>query len=146
MKRYRNLSMAIVAGALSLGSTLAFAQAAPRSGVDFVTGGVGLAARQEMLAQAGQYNLHLEFAVAPEGEYLSDVEVSIADPRGSTVLSTRTDGPWLLARLPTGSYTVNARYGGTVRQQQVTVGGGRRHVVIRFPQSSEQVASAPVPR
>jgi hypothetical protein len=110
------------------------------SGVAFMTGGVGLVARQELASQAGQYNLHLEFAYAPEGEYLSEVQVDINDARGNNLLSTRTDGPWLLARLPAGSYTVKATYGGVTRSQQVTVGGGKRHLVMRFPASVENMA------
>jgi len=130
-----------LACALAVSGGLAFAQSAERAGsIPFTTGGVGLEARQQMLSQASQYNLHLEFAETADGEYVSGVEVTIASARGGSVLSTRTDGPWLLAKLAPGSYTVTARYGGDVRQQQVSVGEGRRHLVMRFRQAAEQVA------
>ena len=144
------LAVLIIASSLAAGGGLTQAQTtspAARSatatapGVSFMTGGVGLVARQELASQSGQYNLHLEFAYAPEGEYLSEVQVEINDARGNNVLSTRTDGPWLLARLPAGSYTVKASYGSTTRTQQVTVGGGKRHLVMRFPASVENTAS-----
>jgi hypothetical protein len=138
--RNRILTMALAACMFTGAGSVAAAQAAGSAGVDFVSGGVGLIARQEMQSHAGQYNLHVEFAAAPEGEYVSDVDVSIVNSRGANLLSTRTQGPWLMARLPAGTYTVNARYGGSTRQQQVTVGGGRKHLVMRFPQSREQVA------
>ena len=109
------------------------------SGVEFTTGGVGIEERQRLASLAGQYNLQLEFAYAPEGEYLSDVQVEITDARGNTVLSTRADGPWLLARLPAGNYTVKARFGDVTRTQQVNVGGGKRRVVMVFPRSVEQL-------
>ncbi|MPZ42666.1 MAG: carboxypeptidase regulatory-like domain-containing protein [Betaproteobacteria bacterium] len=112
------------------------------SGVEFTSGGVGLAARQQLAAQSGQYNLQLEFAYAPEGEYLSAVQVDIADARGNNVLSTVTDGPWLMARLPAGNYTVKAQFSGETRTQQVNVGPGKRRVVMRFPASVEQQAGA----
>jgi hypothetical protein len=112
------------------------------SGVEFTSGGVGLSARQELASQAGQYNLQLEFAYAPEGEYLSAVQVDIADARGNSVLSTTTEGPWLLAKLPAGSYTVKARVGDVTRSQQVNVGPGKRRLVMRFPASVEQRESA----
>lgn len=116
------------------------AGAAERAGdVAFTSGGVSLGARQALLAEAGQYNLHLEFAAAPEGEYLSDVDVDVVDARGRNVLSTRTQGPWLMAKLPAGNYGITARYGGTTRSQSVVVGQGRRHAVIRFPALNEQV-------
>lgn len=124
------------------GSTSASASSA--SGVEFTSGGVGLASRQQLAAQSGQYNLHLEFTYAPQGEYLAAVQVDIRDAKGSSVLSTTTDGPWLLARLPAGSYTVKATAGGVTRTQQVNVGPGKRHLVVRFPASAanETVADA----
>lgn len=104
-----------VASLLSL-ATAGQAQSVQGPGnVDYVSGGVGLAARQALLAQAGQYNLHVEFAAAPEGEYLSEVEVKVADARGRSVLETRTDGPWLLAKLPAGMYSLTAKHAGTTR-------------------------------
>jgi hypothetical protein len=139
MLRHLKVRSLTAATALVFTSALAFAQSAERGGVPFTSGGVGLEARQQMLAKASQYTLHLEFAEATDGEFVSGVEVTIASARGN-LLSTRTDGPWLLAQLPPGSYTVTARYGGNVRQQQVSVGQGRRHLVMRFPQASDQVA------
>jgi hypothetical protein len=142
------LAVFLVASSLALFGSLSHAQSQPMAGsdgrgasnVEYTTGGVGLAARQELASQSGQYNLHLEFAYAPEGEYLSEVQVDISDGRGNNVLSTRTDGPWLLAKLPAGSYTVKARYGDITRTQQVNVGGGKRHLVLRFPAQVEQMA------
>ncbi|MGH8664008.1 MAG: carboxypeptidase-like regulatory domain-containing protein, partial [Burkholderiales bacterium] len=111
------------------------------SGVEFTSGGVGLAARQQLAAQSGQYNLQLEFAYAPEGEYLSAVQVDIADARGNNVLSTVTDGPWLMAKLPAGNYTVKARFGSATRTQQVNVGPRKQRVVMQFPASAEQAGA-----
>jgi hypothetical protein len=125
---------------------IAQAQSSPRasdtsrsaSGVEYTTGGIGLAERQELASEARQFNTHLEFVYAPEGEYLAEVHVDIADARGNTVLSTTTDGPWLLAKLPAGRYTVKASFGGVTRTQQINVGGGKRRVVMRFPASVGQ--------
>jgi len=146
------LAVLIIASSLAAFGTLAQAQstqmnrsetrsAAGAAGVEFTSGGVGLAARQQLASQSGQYNLHLEFAYAPEGEYLSEVQVDINDARGNSVLSTRTDGPWLLARLPAGNYTVKASFGNVTRTQQVNVGGGKRHLVMRFPAQVENMAN-----
>lgn len=143
------LAVLIIASSLAAFGTLAQAQSSPMNrsdtrsaaGVEFTTGGVGLAARQQLASQSGQYNLHLEFAYAPEGEYLSEVQVDINDARGNSVLSTRTDGPWLLARLPAGNYTVKASFGNVTRTQQVNVGGGKRHLVMRFPAQVENMAN-----
>ena len=142
----------LVASSLALAGSLAQAQSAQpargappasdttrsASGVEFVSGGVGLSARQQLTQQSGQYNLQLEFAYAPEGEYLAAVQVDIVDARGNSVLSTTTDGPLLMAKLPAGSYTVKARFGDVTRSQQVNVGPEKRRVVMRFPASVEQ--------
>ena len=146
------LAVLIIASSLAAFGTIAQAQSSPMNrsdtrsassaaGVEFTSGGVGLAARQQLASQSGQYNLHLEFAYAPEGEYLSEVQVDINDARGNSVLSTRTDGPWLLVRLPAGNYTVKASYGDVTRTQQVNVGGGKRHLVMRFPAQVENMAN-----
>ncbi len=139
--RFKIRSIA-AACAFAVASGVAFAQSAERTSVPFTTGGVGQEARQQMLAQASKYNLHLEFVEAGDGEYVSGVEVTIASPRGGNVLSTRTEGPWLLAGLAPGTYTVTARYGNNVQKQQVSVGQGRRHLVMRFPQVPDQVVGA----
>jgi hypothetical protein len=148
MKR-KPLAILILASSFAFAGNLAQAQSGhparsdashSASGVEFTSGGVGLAARQQLAAQAGQYNLQLEFAYAPEGEYLSGVQVDVADARGNNVLSTVTDGPWLMAKLPAGSYTVKARFGGETRTQQVKVGPAKHRVVMRFPASVEQQA------
>ena len=118
------------------------------SGIEYVTGGVGLQSRQQLAAQAGQYNLQLEFAYGPQGEYLADVQVDITDAKGASVLSTRTDGPWLLAKLPAGTYTVKASFGDVTRTQKVNVGAGKRRLVMVFPASvsKQDVASSPETR
>jgi hypothetical protein len=147
------LAVLIIASSLAAFGTLAQAQSSPTNrsdarsdtrsaaGVEFTSGGVGLAARQQLASQSGQYNLHLEFAYAPEGEYMSEVQVDINDARGNNVLSTRTDGPWLFARLPAGNYTVKASFDNVTRSQQVNVGGGKRHLVMRFPAQVETTAN-----
>jgi hypothetical protein len=77
-------------------------------GVRYVSGGVGESERAELNNQSQQFNLRLLFAMQGSGEYLSAVRVSILDARGGTVLVTESKGPWFLAQLPPGDYTVEA--------------------------------------
>lgn len=145
MKHQFKRNILLAASLLAFGAG-ASAQAAQGGGVDYISGGVSLDARHAMLGQVGPYNLHLEFAAAPEGEYLSDVDVSVVDARGHNVLQTRTNGPWLFARLPAGTYSVTAKAAGATRTQQVTVGGGRRHLVMRFPALDDKLAGTDLSR
>ena len=149
-----SLTVLVVASSFALAGGLAQAQSDPSarsqtsssaSGVEFTSGGVGVSARQQLAAQSDQFNLQLVFAYAPEGEYLAAVKVDIADARGKNVLSTTTDGPWLLARLPAGSYTVKAQFGDVTRTQQVSIGPTKRRVVMRFPASVTQEQAARMP-
>jgi hypothetical protein len=86
-----------------------------QGGVTYVSGGIGQAESQAFEAAAAQYPLALEFAIkhAPRAEYTANVHVIVTDTQGTRVLDTHSDGPFLLAKLPTGRYTVTAE-----RQQQ----------------------------
>lgn len=44
---------------------------------------------------------------------------------GNTVLDTTSDGPFMLASLPRGRYTVTASYGGKTEQHTVNVSTAR---------------------
>jgi hypothetical protein len=81
-----------------------------------VSGGVSLNARDNMRASQQGNNVKLVFALNT-GNYVSDVQVRVTDSNGKVVIDDTSNGPWLLARLPAGSYTANASYNGhTVTQ------------------------------
>ena len=75
-------------------------------GIRYVSGGVGERERAELNALSNQFNLRLMFAMQGSGEYLSAVRVNILDPRGGSVLSIESKGPWFLAQLAPGDYMV----------------------------------------
>ncbi len=77
-------------------------------GVRYVSGGIGENERAELNSQSQQFNLRLLFAMQNSGEYLSAVRVSILDARGGTVLVAESKGPWFMAQLAPGDYTVEA--------------------------------------
>src|SRR5262249_49868904 len=78
--------------------------------VAYVSGGIGQDEAQAFEAAAAQYPLALEFAIkhTPRAEYTAYVHVVVTDTQGKRVLDTTTDGPFLLAKLPAGRYTVTA--------------------------------------
>jgi hypothetical protein len=82
--------------------------------VSYVSGGFGKEEARAFETAAKQYPLALEFAVkhAPRAEFTADVHVMVKDAQGKSVLDTRSDGPFLLAKLPTGHYTVAAEQHG----------------------------------
>lgn len=89
--------------------------------VTYVSGGVGLESLDQLSSIARDFNLKLVFALN-SGSYLSGVQVAIADSKGNTVVDAMSDGPWFMAKLPTGSYRVMATVAGKTEKRQVTVG------------------------
>ena len=71
-----------------------------------MSGGIGASERGELDAMANQFNLHLMFATAGSGEYLSSVQVNILDKRSGPVLTAMSKGPLFYAQLPAGNYSV----------------------------------------
>lgn len=90
-------------------------------GVEFLSGGVGKDERDAMKQHAKAFNTHLVFADS-SGKYLSAVAVRITDAKGKAVLETTTQGPWLYANLPAGSYDVAAVFQGKEQKRRLQVG------------------------
>jgi hypothetical protein len=82
--------------------------------VSYVSGGFGKGEAQAFETAAKQYPLSLEFAVkhTPRAEFVADVHVMVKDMQGKSLLDTHSDGPFLLAKLPTGHYTITAERNG----------------------------------
>lgn len=77
-------------------------------GIRYASGGVGESEREELRAMSDQFNVRVMSAMQSGGEYLADVQVKILNSHGATVLSAISKGPYFLAQLPAGSYTVEA--------------------------------------
>jgi hypothetical protein len=78
--------------------------------VTYMSGGIGTDEAEAMKAAEHRYGLALEFleAAMPRNEYLADIGVKVKDRAGKVVLETRSVGPYLLATLPAGTYTIVA--------------------------------------
>ncbi len=58
----------------------------------------------------------------------------MVDAANKVVLDTLTEGPWLLAKLPAGSYQVNATYGRATEHRTVAVApASLRTLDFRWP-------------
>ena len=79
---------------------------------EFVTGGVGRDESEAMKKEGRAWPLMLEFAQTSGGraEYISDVQVTIKDKSGNTVLDATAEGPYMLIRLAPGKYSLDAVY------------------------------------
>lgn len=100
--------------------------------VTYMSGGIGLDEQAAMKRAASEYPLELDFVDSGDGHavFMAGVQVTITDRAGSVVLEARSDGPFLLARLPDGQYTISAGHTGKVETRQVTVEQGKHKTVV----------------
>lgn len=100
--------------------------------VQFVSGGIGLDESESMKAAEKDWPLSMVFAQRRDGQnaYTADIPVTIQDAKGATVLQTTTKGPYLLVKLPPGSYRISSTYEGKelVRNAKVSQGAHARAV------------------
>lgn len=119
----------LLAGALMICCAAAQAETAPvpptqtQNGIEYVTGGIGSPEAAAMKALASQYPLSLTFAKRSQGHevFVASVAVKILDAAEATVLEVQSDGPYLLARLAPGTYTVAATYRAKPMTRRVTI-------------------------
>ena len=99
--------------------------------VRFVTGGIGADAVEAFKQAAAKYPLELLFAqkALPNDVYLAGVKVTVRQA-GKVLLETESDGPFLLAHLPSGKYQIEAVSEGVTRQQTVDVQAGKHRRVV----------------
>jgi hypothetical protein len=76
--------------------------------VSFISGGSSSDERDALRKMQSQYNLRLQFAVQRSGEYLANVNVTVADAKGGTVLDAISDGPFFFVQLAPGRYRLTA--------------------------------------
>ena len=95
--------------------------------VHYVTGGVGQEEADAFRNAQRDYSLALEFGnnTKPRAQFTAGVNVLIRDARGNTVLDAVSDGPFLLAKLPAGRYTIRATQNGKTLDRIATVAGGK---------------------
>jgi hypothetical protein len=140
MQRATLLATGLLAVSLCTSGIPAFAvtpatlpPAQTQGSVTYRSGGIGHDEAQAFAAAASQYPLTLEFAVKhrPRAEFTAGVHVLIKDAHDKLVLDTQSDGPFLLAKLPTGFYTVTAEWQQQTHSQRVHVNPPRpAHVLF----------------
>jgi len=130
------MATALAATFLSFPASAADSNIAPvqsaQGNVNFITGGVGEDEAAAMKSAATGYSLELQFVqkAQPRDEFLADVKVRITDRSRNVVLDTVATGPYLLAKLPSGSYQIEADHGGVVKRHTVDVRSGKHAKAI----------------
>ncbi len=120
----------------AFGAPAGYLPATHRQGeVTYLSGGIGLNESDAIKHAAKAYPLELEFVLKakPKDEYLADVKVQIKDAHDKTMLNATADGPFLLAKMPAGKYTVSADRHGKLEHRQVEIAAnGHQRVVFAW--------------
>jgi hypothetical protein len=109
-------------------------------GVSYVTGGVGLEESTTIKKMRQDYPLTMVFAETTSdgrNQYLYGVQVEIEKGNG-LLFATETEGPYLLVRLPPGSYRVTASHNGVAKIQTISVGTKPKQVGWAWPAVSDR--------
>ena len=99
------------------------------SGVQVMCGGIG---SDESDPRYANYPAKIEVA-GGYGQWVGDNDISIA---GAQNISAHCSGPWFMAQLPAGSYTISVTHGTATHTAHMSVAGnGNQHkIVVRFPE------------
>jgi len=108
--------------------------------VGYVTGGVPDEQLPALKAARSSYPLGIEIyqKAGAKSEFTSGVQVRVIDKSGEIVLDAVSDGPYLWARVPSGSYRIEATLKDKMVAKQVTVASsGSTPAVLVFPQGTD---------
>lgn len=101
--------------------------------ITYMSGGIGSDRAAAMKREASRFPLGLEFVQGKKDQhamYLADVQVTIKNAADRILLETHSDGPYLLASLPDGHYTISAEHAGKSEMRQVHVEQGKHQMVV----------------
>lgn len=107
-----------------------------QNGITYLSGGIG-EDEARAIGQAQGYNLHMTFAIGPENKYVPDVDVTVQNASGQTLLTLNEAGPLVYVQLPPGKYSVVATRNGEERRDSAEVGSGAARKLV-FHWSSDE--------
>ena len=92
--------------------------------ISYLSGGVGKSEREQLRAREKEFNLKLVFTQV-DGKFVASVKVVVSDAKGRKLLEHVADGPFFMARLPAGQYSVAATYAGKTQTRKIEVAANR---------------------
>ncbi len=95
--------------------------------VQYLSGGVGKDEARAIEHASKHWPLALEFTVKNKQhtDFTADVKVVVHDAKGHAALQATAGGPFLLAKLAPGHYTVDATMAGETLHQKIVVKRGQ---------------------
>ena len=128
--------------ALFICAALAALPARAADTVPMLSGGVGADSAAQIKSREKDFNLKLVITLV-EGDYVSGARVRITV--GSKELATHVaDGPFFLARLPAGGYSLTLDYAGQTQTRKVEIRAGR--LTTEYVRFKRDAGDSPAPR
>ncbi|WP_260962078.1 carboxypeptidase-like regulatory domain-containing protein [Pseudomonas citri] len=108
------------------------AQPLQQNGITYLSGGIGVD-EARAIEQSQGYNLHMMFSIGVDNKFIPDVNVTVQNASGQTVLTLTEVGPLVYVQLPPGKYTIRATRNGEERHDRADVGSGAaRNLVFHW--------------
>ncbi|MBS0341574.1 MAG: hypothetical protein JSS56_13685 [Proteobacteria bacterium] len=116
-------------------------------GIEYMSGGIGSDEAELMRVVEPRWPAVFEFAVkdGKSADFAADVVLTVRDAQGNVVLDQiHSAGPYLLARLEPGRYTVEAVLAGQKIQREVSIKGPgtSSKSVFEWPQGTDTARTA----
>jgi len=126
-------TLSLFSAAFADDSTSSLPAATTAGNATFLSGGIGDDESNAIKQAAKQYPLELEFTInaAPRNEYAAGVQVKLFDSHHNALIDTVSNGPFFLATVPDGRYTIEATENGQTQTRKITV-SARHHQHIAF--------------
>ena len=92
-----------------------------------------------MQRAASRYPLEVVFVekAGKRERYLAEMPVRITDEQGHVVFEGQSTGPYFLARLPKGRYTVSTRWDAWSSSRPIRIGRDRQRIVFAWSKPAE---------
>ena len=139
------LAVALTGLGLAAASAYAVPEHGTSGGVGYQVGGVDAEEARQLSQAAREYPVELIFAWKGSGEYLADVQLSVRDESGRTLLSLNDAGPIVLLKLAPGRYRVDALRNTRELHRMVQVGANtHQQAVFYWPKDEADAPGLPV--
>jgi hypothetical protein len=110
--------------------------------VAYVSGGIPYEQLPAFNAARSQFPLNIEVYErdGSRNAFTADADVRVINAKsGDVVLETKTEGPYLWAKVPPGQYKVETTLNGKVKESRVAVNGGKpARTIVVFPDGTTE--------
>ncbi len=131
--------------AVQPGEAAALPQVQTSGSASWVTGGTVYEEGPAFREARNQFPLNVEIyeKSGAKNQFTANADVKLVSAKtGEVVLETRTDGPYLWAKVPPGQYKLQTTLGSQTRESRVAVNAtGSTRAVVVFPQGTSDSAA-----